>query len=79
MDVSPFGLSKVVKGEELDIPREGVRLPHVKKIGSSNLDQTEKFLLGRERIKPAHPTPRKARLESRYGLIMWKHLQGQKP
>ena len=74
MEVSPFGLSKVVKGEELDISREGVRLPHVKKIGSSNLDQMEKFLLGRERIRLVLPTPWKARPESRYGLIMWKHL-----
>ena len=35
MEVSPFGLSKVRRGKEMDISGEEVRLPHVKKIGSS--------------------------------------------
>ena len=40
------------------------------KIGSSNQDLTDKFLLGKEIIRLALPTPRKARPESRYGLTM---------
>ena len=40
MEVFPFRLSKVGRGEEMDIPGEGFRLPRVKKIGSSNQDQT---------------------------------------
>ena len=31
MEVSPFGLSKVARGEEMDILRETVWLPNVKK------------------------------------------------
>ena len=73
MEVSPFRLSKVGRGEEMDIPREGVRLPDVQKIDSSNQDQTDKPLLGKE-IRPALRTPRKAHPERRYELTMWKHL-----
>ena len=42
MEASPFGISKVGRGEEMDIPGEGVKLPHVKKIGSSNQNQTRR-------------------------------------
>ena len=32
MEVSPFGLRKVGKAEDMDIPKEGVGTPCVKKI-----------------------------------------------
>ena len=73
MEVSSFGLSKVGKREEMNIPAVGFRLPHVKEIGSSNQDQTVKPLLDKE-IRLALPTLRKAHPERRYGLTMWKHL-----
>ena len=31
MEVSPFGLSKMGRGKDMDILREGIRLSHVKK------------------------------------------------
>ena len=71
--------NKVGRGEEMDIPREGARLPQVKKIGSSNQYQADKPLLGKDVIRPALPTPWKLRPESRYGLTMGKHQQGQNP
>ena len=74
MEVSPFGLRKVGRAEDMDIPKEGVRTPYLKKIGSSNQDQTIKSLLGKEIIRLALPTPGKVCPESRYGLTMWKHL-----
>ena len=74
-----FRLSEVGRREEMDIPRDAERLSHVKKLNSSNQKQTDKSLLGKESIRPAILTPQKVRLESRYGLTMWKHLQGQKP
>ena len=70
MKVSPFGLSKLGRREEMDIPGDGVRLPYVKKRGSSNEYQTDKSLLGKEIIRPALPTPWKAHPESRHGLTM---------
>ena len=81
MKVSPFGLSKVGRGKGMDIPGEGVRLPHVKKISNGNQDQANESLLGKE-IRPVLSTPRKASLESRYGLTMWitckgKNLKGE--
>ena len=79
MEVSPFGLSKVGREKEMDIPGEGIRLPHVKKVGNSNQGKMEKFLLGKKRIRPALSTPRYTLPESRYGLTTWKHLQEQKP
>ena len=57
MEVSPFGLSKVGMGEEMDIPREGIRLPHVKKNRQQQPRQTDKPLLGKE-IRLALPNPR---------------------
>ena len=53
------------KEREMDITGEGVMLPHVQKISSSNQDQTDKPLLDKE-IRPALSTPRKARPERRY-------------
>ena len=78
MEVSPFRLSKVGKQEKIDILGEGLRLPHVKKIDSSNQDQTDKLLRGKE-IRLALPNPWKARPERRCGWTMRKHLQQQKP
>ena len=60
----------------MDISGKGVRQPRVKKIGSSNQDQTNSFLLGKEIIRSVYLTQRKARPEGRYGLT--KQLQGQK-
>ena len=74
MQVSPFELRKVGRAEDMDIPKEGVRTPCVKKIGSSNLDQKIKSLPGKDIIRLALPTPGKMCPESRYGLTMWKHL-----
>ena len=54
MEVSPHGLSKVGRRKEIDISREGVRLSHVKKKGSSNQDETDKPHLGKERIAAFH-------------------------
>lgn len=71
-----FGLIRVGKGEEVDIPGEGRRLQHVKKIGISNQYQTEKSLLSKERIRPTLPTPWKALPKNRYKLAKWKYLQG---
>ena len=73
MEISPFGLSKVGRGEDIDILGEGVKLPHVKKTGSSSQFKRDKPLLGKE-IRPVLPTPWKARQERRYGFTMWKHL-----
>ena len=61
MEVSPFGLSKVGRGEEIDILG--------KKTGSSSQFKREKPLLGKE-IRPTLPTPWKARPERRYGFTM---------
>lgn len=71
-----FGLIRVGKGEEVDIPGEGRRLQYVKKIGISNQYQTEKSLLSKERIRPTLPTPWKALPKNRYKLAKWKYLQG---
>lgn len=67
-----FALSKVGKREEIDIPGEEVRLPHVKIIGSSNQDQRDESFLSKERIRPTPPTPWKARPENRYRFTKWK-------
>ena len=58
----------------MDVPGEGVRLSHDK--SRRNQDQMDKSLLRKEIIRSALSTPRKAHSESRYGLRMWKHLQG---
>ena len=44
----------------MDISGKGVRQPRVKKIGSSNQDQTNNFLLGKEIIRSVYLTQRKA-------------------
>ena len=49
------------------------------KISSSNQDQMDKSLLGKEIIRLPLPIPWKAPLESRYGFAIWKHHQRQKP
>ena len=59
MEVSPVGLSKVERGEEMDIAGEEVRLPQVKKIACNNQEQKEKSFLGKM-IRPALPTSQKA-------------------
>lgn len=79
MEISLFVLSKVGRGEDMGIPKKGIRFPHVKKAGSINQDQMQKFLLGRGIIRRVLPTPRKARTDSSYGLAMRKHFQGEKP
>ena len=70
VEVSPFGLSKLGRREEMDISGDGARFPYVKKRGSSNEYQTDKSLLGKKIIRPALPTPWKACPESRHGLTM---------
>ena len=40
----------------MDIPEDGVRLPHVKKIDNSNQYQMDKSFLGKK-IRPALPIP----------------------
>ena len=60
VEVSPFGLSKVWRGGKMDIPGKVARQPRVKKIVSSNQDQTNNFLLGKEIIRSVYLTQRKA-------------------
>ena len=72
-----FALSKVGKREEMDIPEEGMRLPHVKIIDISNQDQRDESFLSKERIRLNLPIPWKARSENRYRFTKWKYLQGQ--
>ena len=79
IEVFPFGLSNVGQGEEMNIPGKRFRVLHAKKLKSSNRGQTEKFILGKETIRSTLPTPWKACPESRHGMTVWKHLQGQYP
>ena len=74
MEFFPFGLRKMGRGEEMDIPQEDVKVNK-----HSNQNKMEKFLQGKKIIRPALPTPWQACPKSRYGLRMLKHLQVQKP
>ena len=60
-----FRLSEVGRREEMDIPRDGERLSHVKKLNSSNQKQTDKSLLGKETIRPVILTSQKVRASER--------------
>ena len=47
-------------------------------LGAGQVSTRQKIVSSnQESVKPALPIPRKGHLESRYGLTMWKHLQGQ--
>ena len=48
MEVFPFRLSKVGRGQEMDIPGEGVMLPRVKKAAAT---KTKRAIFG-----PSNPT-----------------------
>ena len=58
MKVSSFGVRKVGRGEEMDIPREGVRLPHTKKNKQQQLRPNGKIAprQGYNKVDPSNPT-----------------------
>ena len=73
MEVSLSGLRKLGRGKEMDISWEWIRL---EKNGQQQPRMNCQIPTRQERIRQALPTPWKVCRESRYGLTIWKHLQG---